>query len=213
MKLKEMPYPQGFDLQVLEKLPSYAARIRYLNAHLKKIASGSSRIVYLVDNEKVLKVAKNKKGLAQNETEADRSIQRWSSVFAQIFDASEDSIFLEMELARKPTPTDFKRIVGISLEELNYYLVYAQQVRGDPRRGSRYYQNSLSKERIQQISENEWVQDLEDVALSYDFALPGDFGRISTYGKVKRDGQDAIVVIDFGLTWSTYDTHYARKRQ
>ena len=65
-------YPTQFDMNLFKSLKTFKERIEYCEANLKKIGSGSSRIVYQVDNNKVLKLAKNKKGIAQNETEIDR---------------------------------------------------------------------------------------------------------------------------------------------
>jgi sRNA-binding regulator protein Hfq len=50
---------------------SFARKIRYCDEHLVKIKSGSGRTVYKFDNDKVIKVAKNTKGIAQNEIEND----------------------------------------------------------------------------------------------------------------------------------------------
>jgi mRNA-degrading endonuclease RelE of RelBE toxin-antitoxin system len=60
-------YPTSWSIEEFKKLNSFNARIKYCNQHLTRISSGSSRVVYKIDDEKVLKLAKNKKGLAQNE--------------------------------------------------------------------------------------------------------------------------------------------------
>ena len=45
---------------------------------------------------------------------------------------------------------------------------------------------------------------------AYNYDVPvGDLKRLSTYGVVKRNGQDAVVIIDFGLTRDVYDTYYS----
>lgn len=62
----EMAYPVSFNFDEFKSLKSFAQRVRYCDEHLQKLGSGSSRIVYVVDNDKVLKLAKNKKGLAVN---------------------------------------------------------------------------------------------------------------------------------------------------
>lgn len=67
----EEDYPTNFDLDEFSKLTSFNKRIQYCKERLKRISSGSSRIVYMVDDTKVLKIAKNQKGLAQIEVEAD----------------------------------------------------------------------------------------------------------------------------------------------
>jgi len=95
-------YPSSFDMEEFKKLTSFAARIRYCEEHLQRISSGSSRIVYKIDDEKVLKLAKNKKGLAQNEIEVmyGQSYDLESTV-AHVFEHDENYLWVEMELARK----------------------------------------------------------------------------------------------------------------
>jgi hypothetical protein len=42
------------------------------------------------------------------------------------------------------------------------------------------------------------------------YAVPvGDLERLSSYGVVKRDGQDKIVLIDYGLTHEVYSSYYS----
>lgn len=74
-KLQDMAYPIDFNFNNLLALPSYTKRVNYVEEKLQRISSGSSRIVYKIDEEKVLKVAKNKKGLSQNIVESDWGIQ------------------------------------------------------------------------------------------------------------------------------------------
>lgn len=67
MVMREMAYPMFFNMEEMLSLDSYSARVRYCQQRLQKIGNGSSRVVFAVDDEKVLKVAKNKKGIAQNQ--------------------------------------------------------------------------------------------------------------------------------------------------
>ena len=67
--INEMAYPFSFNMDEFKMLKTFAARIKYCQARLQRISSGSSRIVYKIDSEKVLKLAKNRKGIAQNEAE------------------------------------------------------------------------------------------------------------------------------------------------
>ena len=90
-------YPQSFDMKFFKTLQSFASRKKYCDEHLKKIAQGSSRIVYYIDNEKVLKLAKNKKGLAQNEIEIDYSDDYMlTGIVAPVYDYHENFLWLEM---------------------------------------------------------------------------------------------------------------------
>ncbi|HNQ20716.1 MAG TPA: hypothetical protein PKI46_06615 [Bacteroidales bacterium] len=200
-KLQDMAYPADFDFNTLLALPSYEKRVNYAEEKLQRISSGSSRIVYKVDEEKVLKVAKNKKGLSQNIVESDWGIQdMYSNIVAKVFETDEKGIFLEMELAKKVTPNKFKQIFGFTSKDLFYYLY------------NEFINNSfdMPEELIDKIFDNEWVNELVNFAQDFDYPLPGDFGRLSTYGLVNRDGEEKIVVIDFGLTNWVWDTEYAK---
>lgn len=63
------------------------------------IGAGSGRRVFDLGNGYVVKVARNRKGVAQNYTEKDISIRDRSGLFADILDISEDGKFLIMEKA------------------------------------------------------------------------------------------------------------------
>ena len=57
----------SFDFEELSSLPSYNARLKYCTQHLgKHIGKGSSRVTFQIDDENVLKLAFNQKGVAQN---------------------------------------------------------------------------------------------------------------------------------------------------
>ena len=65
------------------------------------IGSGSGRRVFDLDNGYVVKVAKNKKGFAQNEAEYQISSTSNSVLFAKILQISEDYHMLIMQKAEK----------------------------------------------------------------------------------------------------------------
>ena len=95
-----MAYPTSFDIQQFKQIRSFAEKIRYCDSRLIKLGSGSGRIVYQIDDEKVLKLAKNAKGIAQNAVEAEGYIQNYS-IAARVFETDDNDSFVEMELARK----------------------------------------------------------------------------------------------------------------
>lgn len=106
-------YPQSFSMDVFKSLPSFSKRIQYCQQHLRRIASGSSRIVYDIDGKVVLKLAKNKKGIAQNEAESgDAYMHNTYGCFADVYDVDENNLWIEMQMARKAKTSDFKKITG-----------------------------------------------------------------------------------------------------
>jgi hypothetical protein len=205
--LLDEDYPTNWNIDEFKQLKSYAQRVNYCEKNLLRISSGSSRIVYKIDNEKVLKLAKNNKGLAQNQTEASFG-NGWyfKSILAHTFDADEQDYWVEMELARKVKPSDFKRITGVDINTLGYYL----RDREAENKGRRLWSKSLDPETEEALHDNEFVSAITDFMISMD-SPAGDLARLNSYGLVHRDGGDAIVLIDFGLTHDIYQTHYAPK--
>ena len=116
--IKEMAYPSSFDFDEFRKCGSFAERVRYCEARLQRIASGSSRIVYQVDNEKVLKLAKNQKGIAQNQVEYRLGTEPYYTCFAEIYEYDEQGLWIEMEFCKKAKKSDFKAIYGVPFEVL-----------------------------------------------------------------------------------------------
>nr|WP_271716029.1 hypothetical protein [Anaeromicropila herbilytica] len=91
-----------------------------INSNIRKgkyklLGSGSGRRVYDLGNGYVVKVAKNRKGIAQNKTEYEISSNDPSDVFARVKAMSDDSIFLVMEKAQRLKDLSYVR---------QYYHVY-----------------------------------------------------------------------------------------
>ncbi len=201
-------YPTSFNMEQFKQLKSFDQRIQYCEQHLQRISSGSSRIVYKIDEEKVLKLAKNKKGLAQNKAEIEYGTEIYlEGVVANIFEYDEDGLWVEMELARKITEGEFKGISGFEFKDFAATLNNYYHERTNYRNG---YKMNVDPEIVAQMWEDEFVYDIFQYLGNYNVPV-GDLTRLSTYGIVKRDGQDTIVLIDYGLTNDVYDTHYNKR--
>jgi hypothetical protein len=197
-------YPSSWNIEEFKSLKSFNARVKYCNEHLSRISSGSSRIVYKIDDEKVLKLAKNKRGLAQNEVEIEYgNYYDISDIVAEVFESDENNLWVEMELAKKVTTNIFKNVVGISFEDYATGMRYHYDTNIKP---SRY--PSRKPENMDEMWENEFAYRMLSFMGDYDIPV-GDLARLSTYGLVKRDGQDEIVMIDYGLTHDVYGTYYS----
>jgi mRNA-degrading endonuclease RelE of RelBE toxin-antitoxin system len=196
-------YPTTWNVEEFSKLKSFNQRIQYCEKNLIRISSGSSRIVYKIDDTKVLKLAKNKKGLAQNEVEISFSNDYiWDSVVAEVFNYDEDNLWLEMELARKVSIGLFKTITGLSFKDYCDGLRYYESQQS--RKGSLRYK----PDNYDELWEIDFSLEMFTIVGSYDIPV-GDLCKLSTYGVVKRDGTNQIVMIDYGLTNEVYHGFYA----
>lgn len=202
--LVDEDYPSSFNIEHFKTLKSFNQRVKYCEEQLKRISSGSARIVYIIDDEKVLKLAKNAKGLAQNAVEIEYGqYHDISSVVAKIFNFSNDDLWVEMELARKVTVSDFKKIIGYSFSDYQK-AIHNYGIDSGNGRGQKY---SIDKELVEGMWENEFVYEMFSFIGNY--GLPtGDLQRLNSYGIVKRNNQDTIVMIDYGLNTDVYTGYY-----
>jgi hypothetical protein len=205
--LMDEDYPSSFDMEHFKSLRKYSERVKYCDQHLQKISSGSARIVYIIDNEKVLKLAKNEKGVAQCEVEIQWGNDSYfGGILAKTLDSHPDGLWVEMELARKVKKGDFKTLAGFNFDDLNTYLRNAeQQMKG------RRPMFSIDQNVQEAMEQNEFVVELVDLMNSMD-APAGDMTKLNSYGIVKRNGHDTIVLIDFGLTNDVYSDYYDRTK-
>jgi hypothetical protein len=200
-------YPASFDMEVFKSLKSHAGRNRYAEEHLQLIKKGSSRAVYKIDEEKVLKLAYNDKGKAQNEVEIEYGqYGDLSGILAKIFDYDkQDHLWVEMELARINLKTsDFEKVVGFKFKDIQT-AIHNYGIDSGNSRGSK---KEMDSELLDSMWENEFMLGIFDYIGNYGVP-PGDLTRLSSYGVVERDGIDQIVIIDYGLTHSVYSSYYS----
>lgn len=211
-ELNEAAMP-GFNLQTLSSIKSFAGRLKYCKQMLgPSFGSGSSRIIFEIDDEKVLKLAKNKKGVAQNEFEEQTS--RYGSMVVHVFDCDDNYMWLVEENCVPAKEEDFERLIGLPFETYCdlirfYYNRYC-------RNGRQTYLFTMTTDEADALVDKLYDEDDYGFVprifnLMGDYQLPfGDLTRISTYGMVMRDGSPELVVIDSGLSEEILNTYYRR---
>lgn len=210
--INEMAYPSNFDLQEFSKLPTFRARLKYCDERLQKLGSGSSRTAYKVDDQKVLKIAKNQKGLAQNEAEMDWGRNNYG-VFGIIYEAdTEKNTWIEMELAYKVKVNDFKRILGVSWSDTKLLINYMYSQTSHNR-----YPVSVSRrtmdlyDKLVNNEESDFFLELKSYIFDYQPWSVNDWYVLSNWGIVKRNGKEELVIIDDGLSEDVWNNYYAKR--
>lgn len=127
--LNEAPLPDNWDKPKFNN-GTFKSMIEYATAMSEKVGSGSSRVAFKIPykgRDTVLKVAKNKKGVAQNKEEMkylyDGYIQEMGIVIP-IIDHDEynnDAKWIHTEMAEKIKPSYFKKETGVDLADLVDY--------------------------------------------------------------------------------------------
>lgn len=97
---------RGFNLAKFKATPGLDPKIAYAESVLPMMGMGSSRIVFALSGGKVLKIARNPKGLAQNEAEQDiYTDPNTKPVIARIFDADPNNEWVIAEIVQ-PLPAN-----------------------------------------------------------------------------------------------------------
>lgn len=211
MKLKKImetivaeDYPQSWNPTEFKKLKNFAERKRYCDQHLTFLISGSGRLVYKIDDEKVLKLAKNQKGVAQCDVEINLGNDSYlDGIVAPIYDYDENGLWVEMALATKLTKSKFKSLVGYDFDEFATQIFYFYHTTLKPSR----YMKPTPSELQDEIVEDEFYSAVCDLMGSFDMPV-GDLKRLNSYGIVKENGKERVALIDYGLTNSVYDSYY-----
>lgn len=201
-QLIEAPLPDDWDGDVFSERVPFAKRIQYAKQRAAKAGAGSSRVAFVIPyqgRQTVLKVAKNGKGMAQNEAEVDMFNDYYLTglgITIPMIDYDEKNgtpTWIHTEFAQKAKPGDFVKACGASLDVLIK---------------SALYQCGKSKFNPGVIDdENELLYSLTNLIGNYDIPH-GDFTRIANWGIWNGEP----VIIDLGLSSDVLEQHYSPKR-
>jgi hypothetical protein len=190
--LKEAMSEQ-FSFDKLKSIPSFSGRLKYCNDTLGfRIGSGSSRTCFQLDDNRILKLALNAKGIAQNEVEARIDYNLDSlGIRPEIFDETdyENNWFIVCEYVLPAKANDFKQTLGISWREFCNFVktCNCEKKGGNP---------PIDWDTMQEmIDDNDKLWSIHDYIANYDAPI-GDLIRICNYGLSKSNG---IVILDMGL--------------
>lgn len=193
----------SFSLDELNLISSFAGRKRYCQQHFKKIASGSSRSVFDMGDNRVLKLAINSKGLAQNEIESDAMLHHdYGHILTRVHD-SYDNLWLIADKAEKVNAARFRELSGgVSAQDLHNICLHLDSYK--LRRGH----VDIQDHEVELLEANETFNDMYNMANDYSL-LAGDWRRISSWGEV--DGE--LVISDYGLSLDVFNEFYRKQKK
>lgn len=205
-QLFETPLPLDWDEDVFSHRTTFNKKIQYALQRAEKVGAGSSRVAFITDymgRKTVLKIAKNKKGIAQNKEEAkilDDAYAVDSGVFIPMIDYDEKNrnqpIWIHTEFAKPLRKSDFYRIHGYSLEEMVNWIE------------DKVGKNRLvwvDDETYDKLEEDEFAAEVLNMVHTYDL-VGGDVQRAANWGLYAG----TTVIIDIGLTAEVFKLHYKR---
>lgn len=206
-KMLQEAADEHFSLEELSAIQSFRGRFNYCTQHLgKHIGKGSSRATFQIDDEKVLKLAWNDKGLGQN-IEEERTYN--VSIFPKVYDYDEEGKWIISEFVLPAKPQDFKHCFGLTFQQFVSFISAC----GKYRFGARYWTDMSEDEWIKHIENNEDLCEFDEYIGNYGnhrFTPVGDMTRLCNYGLTQRNGEPTIVLLDSGLSEDVWNTYYKK---
>ena len=190
-----------FNMDEFKLIKSFKSRINYCNKFLKKLSAGSSRIVYQFNSNSVLKLAKNNKGLQQNLSEGNEYNNNYfNEIRTNVFDYDvHNDMWIISEMAKKITPSIFKLYTNIEFRKLGYYVNLKYAENNGKKITNNNWLSFMSLEEKNQMDNNKFVSKILEFMLNNGLGA-GDISRISSWGIVNREGNEIVVLVDYGYT-------------
>jgi hypothetical protein len=169
------------------------------------VGEGTGRRVYKYFKNKVVKMAKNKAGVAQNKIEATASIDK--NLCARVLDFDPSYEWVVMEYAPVVTEKEFENFSGFSQSIFRTYLDHhCFTVLTD----DKVHAANINKEVLKQINfklmdNNPFIKSLLKLSLDNRLSI-GDLSRYDAWGRNEKTGN--IVLFDYGLNWDVYKSCY-----
>lgn len=131
-------YDGKFSFAELDKQGDLCNMDFYCYKHLgNSFAEGSSRVLYMLSDNFVLKLAYNKAGIEQNKLEFERYDKTKSKLFPIVYDCGKNFEYIVCENVVQADDVDFEKILGIpykgswkqdSAKEKSYFNIYGGDV-------------------------------------------------------------------------------------
>jgi len=220
----EMALPADWDPAALGHDKTFKSRLDYALQRARRLGGGSSRVAFVIpDNgrDTVLKIAKNRKGLAQNEAELevlDDGYLGKLDIVIPIVDYDKQNptpTWIQTELANKVSQAKLAKMLHANGRwPMTSFLYAVDNVLGK-RKPNSWIPDlaTIKKEMIEAGSTEQdidifldYVNQVADLVNSSNL-LPADFGNAANWGEY----QGRPVIIDLGYTHAVHDLYWGRR--
>lgn len=183
---------------------------------LEEFGMGSSRFVFAMEGGKVMKIARNEKGVEQNKLESfagrDPHVH---SILASVYDTSPDHAWLVSEFVEPLEDSDFKvaeDVCGVPWSEVRKLLGLSNKtdvdatVVDDTRKIEKSgREKSKKSKRPGCLTGEAFLDGLSGFLERYQGMLTGDIVKLSSWGVNKKG---CLVLLDYGITRKKFQELY-----
>ena len=211
-KLTEAALP-GFRLDVLRSKGDFKGMLKYcIDMFGEPIGAGSSRIVFQIDDETVLKLAGNDKGIAQNKEEMKIGLDSELTYVPKVFNGSDekDGLWIISEYVLPAEKKDFRKVFGIKFDDISNFCFFLQSTKGP---FSKHYAN-LVREIYDDyswcVNGTKLLREIELLFNKHD-SMVNDLVQLANWGMCRRNGKTYMVMLDAGCSQEVFNRYYRFK--
>lgn len=202
----------GFRVDTLRSCKSFDEMARYCTKMLgEPIGVGSSRVVFQIDDEVVLKLAKNDAGIAQNKEEMKIGLHSGLNFVPLVFNGSdeENGVWILSEYVLPAEKMDFRKVFGIKFEDVSAFCRFLQFSKDNSFLSDIYKQSVSDTFRHYSwcVMGTKLLKELEFLSNKFD-SLINDLARIENWGMCRRDGKTYMVMLDPGCNNEIFNKFY-----
>lgn len=202
----------GFSIEYMKQIRSLKGRYEYCKQFLgNPIGRGSSRVVFQYDDNIVIKLALNSKGLAQNKVEYETLCDKMLEIFPKLYENLSDTEsfkFIVTEYVLPAKNKDFVHILSVDFETFcNVLWTWRKWCYGKNLQIP-HWVDILNDNDIENFTKYDSWDGIKFYFQNYNVEGFGDMLRIENYGIVNREGTPNIVILDAGLNKEVWLRHY-----
>ena len=207
----------GFRVDYLANCGSFKKRLEYCKQMLGfPIGNGSSRIIFQLDDETCLKLAKNKKGIVQNMEEISICRDNIISYVPKVYNGTDEKngLWIITQYVLPAKIEDFKEVLDVDFKDISKFassLDTSFSRRSD--NSVKMADNAIHY--IYNKYENnddaiELLNDIHELKADYN-QIVADLSRIENWGMARENGQTFLVMLDTGLSEEIFNQFYRRR--
>jgi len=183
---------EKFNLNRFKQIQTAEQMMTYANHFLEVLGEGSARRAFLLSSKYVLKIARNKKGIAQNEAEVDVYTNPKSKpVVAKVYSSDPEYMWVIADVVQPlHEPDEFDKLTGTNWDDFINALMEGLSGR-NPGAMDEFTASVLYTAKQNNL-------------------MFGDIEEIGHWGKTP-DGR--CVLLDYGFTREVWTSHYAKKQE
>lgn len=184
----------SWDWEEFKSISDLKEMIAYASQRLRSVGEGSSRIVFMFDQDKVIKIALNDSGIAQNKAERNVCGEH-PELFTKIYASDKRrNKWILAQYASGVNRSEFEALSGVNYDDFVNILSDISTMHE-----ALVYRNMYK-------DSNKFLFVVLDVLSKCEYEV-GDFMKLDSWGEI--DSENRLVLVDYGLTIKSFKKYYA----